>query len=274
MSTKSGSSNDDYDSEISTVLTSKFGYASAKVIHSVEKNLYIVLTVIVSIAVLSILNILGILNYIYAENVDYFVDLFLSIVLIVVVVPLVFLILKSRRVLDKWNDMFERNTISASINISMTNRTSKDALLSLIYSVNEISDPLQSYIESKKSDLSEFLDVTLDVGLKFDVLLDGNNVIDDGSQISNNLVQTLRDYGAIVVKITDGVVDENVVKSFVDVLSRYTSATKNKIGLGLIIGEEISENAHMATKRVSSFRRGGINNLLLITKPSIPGVPR
>jgi hypothetical protein len=274
MSTKSGSSNDDYDSEISTVLTSKFGYASAKVIHSVEKNLYIVLTVIVSIAVLSILNILGILNYIYAENVDYFVDMFLSIVLIIVVVPLVFLILKSRRVLDKWNDMFERNTISASINISMTNRTSKDALLSLIYSVNEISDPLQSYIESKKSDLSEFLDVTLDVGLKFDVLLDGNNVIDDGSQISNNLVQTLRDYGAIVVKITDGVVDENVVKSFVDVLSRYTSATKNKIGLGLIIGEEISENAHMATKRVSSFRRGGINNLLLITKPSIPGVPR
>jgi hypothetical protein len=274
MSTKSGSSNDDYDSEISTVLTSKFGYASAKVIHSVEKNLYIVLTVIVSIAVLSILNILGILNYIYAENVDYFVDLFLSIVLIIVVVPLVFLILKSRRVLDKWNDMFERNTISASINISMTNRTSKDALLSLIYSVNEISDPLQSYIESKKSDLSEFLDVTLDVGLKFDVLLDGNNVIDDGSQISNNLVQTLRDYGAIVVKITDGVVDENVVKSFVDVLSRYTSATKNKIGLGLIIGEEISENAHMVTKRVSSFRRGGINNLLLITKPSIPGVPR
>jgi hypothetical protein len=274
MSTKSGSSNDDYDSEISTVLTSKFGYASAKVIHSVEKNLYIVLTVIVSIAVLSILNILGILNYIYAENVDYFVDLFLSIVLIIVVVPLVFLILKSRRVLDKWNDMFERNTISASINISMTNRTSKDALLSLIYSVNEISDPLQSYIESKKSDLSEFLDVTLDVGLKFDVLLDRNNVIDDGSQISNNLVQTLRDYGAIVVKITDGVVDENVVKSFVDVLSKYTSATKNKIGLGLIIGEEISENAHMATKRVSSFRRGGINNLLLITKPSIPGVPR
>jgi hypothetical protein len=274
MSTKSGSSNDDYDSEISTVLTSKFGYASAKVIHSVEKNLYIVLTVIVSIAVLSILNILGILNYIYAENVDYFVDLFLSIVLIIVVVPLVFLILKSRRVLDKWNDMFERNTISASINISMTNRTSKDALLSLIYSVNEISDPLQSYIESKKSDLSEFLDVTLDVGLKFDVLLDGNNVIDDGSQISNNLVQTLRDYGAIVVKITDGVVDENVVKSFVDVLSKYTSATKNKIGLGLIIGEEISENAHMATKRVSSFRRGGINNLLLITKPSIPGVSR
>jgi hypothetical protein len=274
MSTKSGSSNDDYDSEISTVLTSKFGYASAKVIHSVEKNLYIVLTVIVSIAVLSILNILGILNYIYAENVDYFVDLFLSIVLIIVVVPLVFLILKSRRVLDKWNDMFERNTISASINISMTNRTSKDALLSLIYSVNEISDPLQSYIESKKSDLSEFLDVTLDDGLKFDVLLDRNNVIDDGSQISNNLVQTLRDYGAIVVKITDGVVDENVVKSFVDVLSKYTSATKNKIGLGLIIGEEISENAHMATKRVSSFRRGGINNLLLITKPSIPGVPR
>jgi hypothetical protein len=197
-----GFADDDSSYGTSTILTSKFGYASAKVIHSVEKNLYIVLAVILSIAVLSILNILGILNYLYAENVDYFVDVFLSIVLIIVVIPLVFLILKSRRVLDKWNDMFERNTISTSINISMTNRTNKDALHSLVYSVDEISEPLQSYIESKKSDLSEFLDVTLDDGLKFNVLLDRNNVIADGSQISHNLAQTLRDYGSIVIKIS------------------------------------------------------------------------
>ena len=63
----------------STILTSRFGYASAKLIHSVEKNLYVVLTVIVSIAALSILNTFGILNYLHPGNVDYFVDLALSI---------------------------------------------------------------------------------------------------------------------------------------------------------------------------------------------------
>ena len=59
----------------STILTSRFGYASAKLIHSVEKNLYVVLTVIVSIAALSILNTFGT----HPGNVDYFVDLALSI---------------------------------------------------------------------------------------------------------------------------------------------------------------------------------------------------
>ena len=74
------------------------------------------MTVILAIATISILNTLGILNYLHSENVDYFVDLILSIVLIVVVIPLVFLIVKSRRVLDNWNNMFETNTIT-SLNI-------------------------------------------------------------------------------------------------------------------------------------------------------------
>lgn len=272
MSNENGTDDDDYDSGPSTVLTSRFGYASAKLIHSVEKNLYIVLAVIVSIAALSILNILGILDYFYPGNVDYFVDLFLSIVLISVVIPLVFLILKSRRVLDKWNDMFERNTISTSINITMGNRTNEEALKSLVYSVGEISEPLQSYIESKKSDLSEFLDVNVASGLKFDVLLDRNHVKDDGSTISNNLIQILRDYGSVVIKITDGVVDKNSVESFVESLSKYASVTKNEIGLGLILGEAIKKDAQEVASKASYLRRRGINKLLIIAKPSIPNI--
>ncbi len=99
---------DGYDTELSTILTTRFGYASAKLIHSVEKNLYVVLIVIVSMAALSIINTLGILNLFYSENVDHSVDVILSIILVVVLVPLVILILKSRKVLDNWNDMFER----------------------------------------------------------------------------------------------------------------------------------------------------------------------
>jgi uncharacterized membrane protein len=267
----SGDDDESYPAS-STILTSRFGYASAKLIHSVEKNLYIFLAVIVSIATLSILNTLGILNYLHPENVDYFVDLTLSIVLIIVVVPLVFLIIKSKNVLDKWNDMFEKNTISTSMNIVMEDRTKGEALKALAFSVGEISEPLHAYIESKKSDLSEFYDVNVNADLKFNILLDANHVLNDGSTISNSLKQILQDYGAAVVKIVDGAVDKNTVESFVNSLSTYASLTKTEIGLGLIIGEEIRREGQEFANKTSYLKRRRIDKLLLLAKPSIPSI--
>ena len=263
---------DDYYPASSTILTSRFGYASAKLIHSVEKNLYVVLAVILSIATLSILNTLGILNYLHPENVDYFVDLTLSIVLIVVVIPLVFLIVKSRRVLDNWNDMFEKNTITTSMNITMKDRTELEALKALAFSVREISEPLQAYIESKKSDLSEFFNVNTDAHLKFNILLDANHVLNNGSTISNDLKRTLQDFGPVVVRIIDGAIDKNTVESFVNSLSTYASMTKTHIGLGLIIGEEIQRDAQWSANNASYLKRRKINNLLLLAKLSIPSI--
>ena len=263
---------DDYYPASSTILTSRFGYASAKLIHSVEKNLYVVLAVILSIATLSILNTLGILNYLHPENVDYFVDLTLSIVLIVVVIPLVFLIVKSRRVLDNWNDMFEKNTITTSMNITMKERTELEALKALAFSVREISEPLQAYLESKKSDLSEFFNVNTDAHLKFNILLDANHVLDNGSTISNDLKRTLQDFGPVVVRIIDGAIDKKTVQSFVNSLSTYASLTKTNIGLGLIIGEEIQRDAQGSANNTSYLKRRKINNLLLLAKLSIPSI--
>ena len=269
-----------YDKSVqSTLLTSRFGYTSAKLIHSVEKNLYAVMIVILAIAAISILNILGILDYLYSEDVDYFVDLMLSIVLIIVVAPLVFLIIKSRRVLDKWNNMFEINTLSTSLNIVIANRNKEEVLKGLTYSVAQISEPLQAYIESKKSDLSEFLDFKVNVNvhgngnhLKFDILLDANQVVDDNSTISNNLKEILRNYGSIAVKIIDVAIDKNTVESFVNCLLTYVSSTKNDIGLGLIIGEEIATDAQPFANKTLHVNRKKINNLLLLVKPSTPQI--
>jgi hypothetical protein len=269
MSKVNNTGDDDSDYASSTILTSRFGYASAKLIHTVEKNLYIVLAVILSIASLSLLNTLGILNHLYSENVDYFVDIVLSIVLIAVVAPLVYLIVKSRRVLDNWNDMFERNTISTSLNIAMTSRSGEDVLRALSYSIEEIAEPLQGYIESKKSDLSEFLGININGNLEFDILLESNRVIKDGSIISNALDEVLRVYGSVVVKIINGIIDQNAVESFVYSLSTYTSLTKNQIGLSLILGEEITRDARQYANKVPQLRRRRINNLLLLAKPSI-----
>lgn len=274
MSNRHNSDDNNYDkSAPSTLLTARFGYTSARLIHSVEKNLYIVMIVILAIAAISILNILGILDYLYSEDVDYFVDLILSIVLIVVVAPLVFLIVKSRRVLDNWNSMFETNTLSTSLNIVMANRSKAEVLKGLTYSVARIAEPLQTYIESKKSDLSEFLDVNVNGNnLKFDILLDANGVVDDNSTISNNLKDILRNYGSVVVKIIDGVIDKNTVESFVNSLLMYVSSTKNDIGLGLIIGEELATDAQPYANQALHVNRKKINNLLLLVKPSTPQI--
>ena len=169
--------------------------------------------------------------------------------------------------------MFETNTLSTSLNIVMANRSKEEVIKGLTYSVAQIAEPLQTYIESKESDLSEFLDVNVNGNnLKFDILLDANQVVDDNSTISNNLKDILRNYGSVVVKIIDGAIDKNTVESFVNSLLAYVSLTKNDIGLGLIIGEEIATDAQPFANKSRHVNRKKINNLLLLVKPSTPQI--
>ena len=109
------------------------------------------------------MNILGVLDYFSSSGIDRVVDTILLIALIVVLIPLVLLLLRSRKVLDRWTDMFERNTIATAMRISMTSRGKEEAILALVQSVDEISEPLEEYIMSKKSDLTEFLDVSVGI---------------------------------------------------------------------------------------------------------------
>src|SRR5947199_4869993 len=105
----------DYDLSSSTILTARFGHESTRLIHSVGKNLYVVIGLIASIAVLSIMNIFGVFS---SNRLDRVVDVTLLLVLIGVLVPLVLLLLRSRKVLDRWTEMFERNTIATAMRIS------------------------------------------------------------------------------------------------------------------------------------------------------------
>ena len=139
-------------------------------------------------------------------------------------------------------------------------------------SVEQISEPLQEYINSKRNNLAEFLNVSLDnndTNLRFDILMDANHVLDDGggrNSINNNFRQVLKEYGAVIIKILDGVIDRHHVESFADSLSKYGSITKNKVGLGLIISEELTDEAREYASKISSHRKRGINHVILITK--------
>jgi hypothetical protein len=269
----------DYDLSSSTILTTRFGQESSRLIHSVTKYLYTVIGLITSIAALSLLNVLGLLDYFSSSGIDRVVDTILLIALIVVLIPLVLLLLRSRKVLDRWTDMFERNTIATAMRISMTSRGKEEAILALVQSVDEISEPLEEYIMSKKSDLTEFLDVSVGISntrTTYDILIDSSHVLNgDHANKGNNLRKVLEDYGAVIIKIVDGYIDRSHVESFVDSLAKYASASKNQIGVGILIGEDISAEAKESVSKFISERRRRlpINQLLLIDKPSSPSPP-
>jgi hypothetical protein len=128
-----------------------FYFSYIRLIHLAQKNLYIVIGLIAALAVLSILNILLASDYFStsSEQVDKIVDLRLLAALIVVSIPLVLPLLRSRNVLDRWADMFERNTLIATMGIGMTARAKEEAIFGLSRSIQKISKLLQEYIDSK-----------------------------------------------------------------------------------------------------------------------------
>jgi len=268
----------DHNLSSSTILTSRFGYESTKLIHLAQKNLYIIIGLIGALVALSILNIFGALNYFStsSEQVDKIVDIILLLVLIAVLVPLTLLLLRSRNVLDRWTDMFERNTIATGMAIAMNKRSKEEAIRALVQSVHEIGEPLEEYIASRKSDLREFCDVSIGEGnerITYNILIDSSHLLTDGnvnkSKISD-LRNVLEDYGAVIMKIVDGYVERSHVESFVDSLTRYVSISKKRVGLGIIIGEEFSPEAKESANKFISQRRKVVSNkpLLLIDKPS------
>ena len=105
--------------------------------------------------------------------------------------------------------------------------------------------------------------------LVFDVLLDSDRVLDDdGSSSSNNLKRVLKEYGPIIIKIVDGNVDRNLVEAFVDLLIKYNSVTRHSIGMGLVIGDSVTDDAKEYTSKISFHRKRVIDRLIVIVKPS------
>jgi 3-isopropylmalate dehydratase small subunit len=51
--------------------------------------------------------------------------------------------------LQRWADIFERNSISAGINISMGSRSREETVRAIAETVEEIGPPLREYISSR-----------------------------------------------------------------------------------------------------------------------------
>ncbi len=221
--------------------------------------------------VLSIVNAFGFhFLFAYSEDVDLIVDISLAVILVVVVVPLIILLLKSRKTLDRWDDMFETNTLSISMGIAMANRTREEAFRAMMQSVEQINQPLNDYVTASKSNFKEFMNISIDKNITYDILIDSDHV-SNGNNNDSSLRNVLKVYGSIIVKIFDGRVDNASVESNVNSLLQYISRTKNQVGLAIIIGEEISAEAQEYASQFlrKHTRSRKINNLILIEKPSL-----
>jgi len=256
------SDKDGYLVSSSPTLVTRYAQKSSKLIYSIEKNIYVVIAVVAALATISVIDafeILGITDLI-GESLDDTVIAVLSLTSLAALIPILRLSLQSKKTLEDWAEMFERNSIKNSISISLTSLDKKEVVYAIAETVEEIGDPLSAYIE--KGDFSEFFDVGVGNDV-FDVLIDSQTI---KPEKSSSLARILADYGPIIAKIVEGKIGKKEVASFRDSLSGYEAnrrGKRNAQGLAMMVGKEISADAYTMTKSA----KGSTKNILLIEKP-------
>jgi hypothetical protein len=262
---KNESTRDKIDDNInnnSALLLTQYSSKASQLIKSFTKNilfLILILFVITGMTILDLSMDLGFINVLSDETIDAIIigtSLFLIIFTILIVRP----VFRSQNILEKWSNLFDKNAIRTGILLSINNKNKEEILSALSETIEQIATPLQNYLS--KSDNKEFFDISIN-DTTFDILIDKSTI---KSVDANSLKNTIQDYGSIIIKITDGVIDKAVTHGFIQSLQKYSRQQGNKIGLAMIIGESITPESY---DLVSKTKDKIINeNLILIEKPT------
>jgi hypothetical protein len=244
---KANNNNDILSSESPTLAT-RYAHRAATLVRSIEKNSYLIISIIIALFVLSTLDMLG-GHDILPFSLDPVITVF-SAGSIIASSYMLRLTIKSKRVLENWADVFERNSIAAGINISMGSRTREEAVRAIAETVEEIGSQLREYISSRDN-YNEFFDITFGkdtataTTTQFDIAIDKDNLKPtENSSSYQDLKLALQKYGSVIVNLVSGTIDANTILYFYNLLSRYISITKNNVSLALIIGDDATSDAH------------------------------
>ena len=277
------------DSTDSPIMPTRYAHGSSKLIRSIEKTFYPIIGLIAALFIFAILDITDVIskyNILPDRTYDIIIT-FVAAILLAVVVYLLYSLIKSRKKLHHWADIFERNSIKAGITISMSTTSKEHVLGALSETIEGIGEPLREYLSSSPNRYKNLIDVQIDKDTVFDILIDTDHLtnrtpsnqvssitlsskttstsIPDNEQTSkeiSDLVESTRRYGAIAARVTSGRINKEIVKSFQAALRKYISSTRNKVALALIIGEGIDEEAD----NLSKLRIKGIDYFILIEK--------
>jgi len=246
---KNKANNNDVDilSSESPILATRYAHRAATLVRSIEKNSYLIIGIVIALFVLSILDVLG-GHDILPFSLDPVITVF-SAGSIIALSYMLRLTIKSKRVLENWADVFERNSIAAGINISMGSRTREEAVRAIAETVEEIGSQLREYISSRDN-YNEFFDITFGkdtataTTTQFDIVIDKDNLKPtENSSSYQDLKLALQKYGSVIVNFVSGTIDANTILYFYNLLSRYISITKNNVSLALIIGDNATSDA-------------------------------
>ena len=250
----------------SPTLATRYAHKAAALVHSIEKNSYVIIGIVVGLFILATLDLLEV-----HEHLPFSFDPIITVFSAASIAALLFMLrltIKSKRVLEHWADTFERNSISAGINISMSSRTKEEAVRAIAETVEEIGPFLREYISSRDS-YNEFFDIVIGkedtaTAAQFDIVIDKDNLKPTENSSYQDLKIALQKYGSVIVKFVNGTIDANTILSFSSLLSKYISTTKNNISLALIIGDDATSDAHSIASHPKDKK---IGYMIIIERP-------
>jgi hypothetical protein len=261
----------------SPILATRYAHKSARLISGIEKNSYVVIAIIAIVCTLSVFDVLNIISFSFmADNITDTIIVILSGIAIAALLFMLTILLKSKKLLHNWAELFEQNSIKAGMSICMANKSKEEAVRAIAETLQEVGDPLRKYISAKEN-FKEFIDVSIDKDVAFDVLIDSDriqpittvptaNSITLTNDDNSDLKSILREHGSIIIKIVDGMIDKDAIQSFIKLLSKYESKTKNKVGLTLIISDQATKDAYDLVKQ--SNYKNKKNRVVIIEKPT------
>ena len=244
-----------------SVVLTQYSSEASQLIKSFTKNIpfvVIILILIVSMTTLDLVMDLGFIRILSDETIDAMiiaVSLFLILFTLFAVRP----VLRSRKILEKWSNLFENNAIRTGIILTIKDKSKEEILYALPEVINQIAIPLEYYLS--KSDKKEFYNVNIDDITTFDILIDKSTIKSIDSDSLKNVIQ---EYGSILIKIVDKVIDKSIAQDFLTSLQKYKKRG-NKIGLAIIIGESISQESYILANKIKDKTIS--ENLILIEKP-------
>lgn len=271
-----------YDGIDSPIMPTRYAYKSSKLIRSMEKTFYSIIGLIAALLVFAVLDMADILaKYnIMPDRTHNIIITSAAAILLISIVYLLYGVITSRKMLHHWADIFERNSIKAGITISMHDTSKENILRALSETIEEIGEPLREYLSSSPEKYKNLIDVQISKDTIFDILIDSDHLTNGATsdQVSSiilssnttsisipdrDLSESVREYGAIIVKVVGSIIGNGTVKSLQEEIQSYISSTRNKVGLALIIENGIDVEAD----KLSELRMiKGIDYLILVEK--------
>ena len=249
----------------SPILLTQYSSEASQLIKSFTKYISFVVIILILIASIITFDLIRLSGFFTNVLIDTIIDTIIVAISILLIIFIIFTILPALRyhkILDKWSNLFENNSIRTGILLAINKKSKEEILKALSKNIEKIASPLQYYL-SKSGDGIEFYDINVN-DVIFDILIDKSTIKPNIN--SDSLKNIIQDYGNILIKLTEGTIDKNLTQSVIKSLQKYRNEG-NKIGLAMIIGESITNESSYLIDKIKDKTIS--KSLILIEKPTI-----